>query len=179
MPAPADVTPSEYVAAPMRAALDGIVTRGAAAFGVVVAAACLPAMPVDEQFRVLTYHLLPALLGLYLVGQQVRHAFRARPDDPAAWQRAREMDSSEARLARLIALAVPAGCLLAGAAVLGPHLADPDDQARVLGVFLPLFVVLWLAVAFAWTDDCRRTISRAVVDCDQRFRAYWAGISSI
>lgn len=176
MPATRDATPGDYVAAPVRSALDGIVTRGVVAFVLIVLAVGVTLLPIDESVRLVSYHALPALLAVYLLAHQVVHVFRSGTDDPDAWQRARDVDASDTMFARIITFAVPAGTLLAGAALLCPHLADPDDRARVLGVFLPLFALLWIGVTFAWTDECRSRLARAAADSDRRFRAYWAGI---
>lgn len=161
----------------MRSALDGIVVKGALVFLGAVVAVVVTVVPVPHGFRIWTYHILPGALALYLLSRVVWRPFRKRPsDDGAAWERARELDPTDTVFARFMTLAVPAGMLLAGAALLCPHLADPDDRARVLGVFLPLFAILWICVTFAWTDECRARLARAAVDCDGRFRAYWAGI---
>ncbi len=170
-------TPVEYVAEPMRLALDGIVAKGTLVFAGAAIAVAVTIMPVDRGVRILTYHVLPGLLAHYVLSRFIPAPGRRHvAPDSAAWDRARELDPSDTRFARVIQLIVPAGTLLAGAALLCPHLADPDDQARVLGVFLPLFVLLWVGVTFAWIDECRGRLAAAAADSDRRFRAYWAGI---
>jgi hypothetical protein len=174
-----DANPAETVTAPVRAALDAIIFRGVLAFVLVVLAVLPPDIPIrDRGLRIVAYHGLPAILGLYLLVQLVRHARKANADDDDAWVRARDLAPRDVLFARAMSFVVPVATLVAGIVLLWPHIQEPEDRTRVVMFFVPLFGLLWTATAIAWFDECRQRLSSAASDSDRRFRAYWAGLAS-
>lgn len=170
-------TEADFVAAPVRRALDAIVLRAVGAFALAVFAVVVAALPMaDEGLHHLAYHLLPALLGGWIV---VRFVVALRtPSAPArAWDRAAELEPSEVGFARRVAAVMPLGVLFAGITLLAPHATDPEHTAQVLVVFVPMFALLWFGATLAWSDFCREQLDRATRESDGRFRDYWASLA--
>jgi hypothetical protein len=92
------------------------------------------------------------------------------------WDRARAVDAWSARLAQVLALAVPLAWLVGGVAILVRHGAELHGHAPTLGLWLPLSAALWIFATFSWVDACRDRIAAGLEESDRKFRAYWRDV---
>jgi hypothetical protein len=172
--------PRALVEAPVRRELGWLVIRGISLVGVVAALAVLPAV---ARLDVPTRDGLPALATLvllgYTAGSHLQRVVRGRvPEDEraSAWDRASEVDASDALLARWVAWWVPVALFVALGLSLWPHMTDPNPALACAWVVLalPPVAVAWLIACSTWQDACRDGLARAGSESQARFRRYWS-----
>jgi hypothetical protein len=170
--------PRSDVLAPVRAALGFLILRGAASFAVAVIAVIATLAHVTGVLQTLTSLLLPGVLVFVLLARGVHVVLtrKVHSDGTRAWQRARELDSSETMLAGVMAIAVPIAWLTGSTAILVRHLAEPALRAAVASLYAPVLLLVVLAATYAWAGDCRERLAIALAESDRRFRTYWAEV---
>lgn len=171
-PASQSPDPSAVVEAPIRGALDAIVVRGTVAFALAVGVVIGSFNP---DFHPFAHVALPLAVAAYLAIRLVIRLTRPGVDPSGAWRTAQTVAPGAARLAKLVAVAVPFGAALA-AWSLALHHIDAPDRPVLVGFVAPMYVLLWLAASGAWLDECRDRLARAELESRDRFRMYWARI---
>ncbi len=164
------------VSEPVSRALDTLILVAAASFGLSVLAVLATVAALESQVDAIAHAALPGLMGAVVV---VRGLYvlvrrpRARDD---AWDRARAVSRVDARLAEILAFAVPIAWLVGCVGILVRHGSGLHGFAAVLGIWLPLAAALWIFATFAWVDACKERIASAVDESDRRYRQYWRDI---
>jgi hypothetical protein len=162
---------------PVARALDTVIVAAAATFAASVAAVVFTVLSADWAIHEVGHFAVPALMVAVVLVRIVQYA-RRRPSAPdAAWDAARAVSASDARLARLLAHAVPIAWLVGSGSILVRHGPHHVGAGLVIGAWLPLVAFLWIAATFAWHDACRDRIATGIEASERRFRDYWRDVA--
>ncbi|HEU4572028.1 MAG TPA: hypothetical protein VFR93_05030, partial [Candidatus Limnocylindrales bacterium] len=178
---PTDDADRASVQAPLRRALDRIVTWGAIGYGLAAAAVALPALaPVPPVVGDAAHLALPLLVLCHLAIRTALRLAHGAPTDAAstvAWAEARSVDPGTAVLARVVVGAGSGGLLLAGFVLVAPHLTGPGAGAYV-ALYVPVLVALWAVATVCLVEGARDRIAYGVEESDRRLRGYWSRVSA-
>lgn len=168
--------PRDWATEPLRRALDGILYRWVALFGLPVVAAAIHATGggkgwIDPFIHVGLGAFLVGFIGVHLLGRLWRR--RGTPD---GWQQAEEVDHGTVTVARLIGWTVMIGASLALIAPLGT-LADPKQFGMEVLLWFPLLFPLYCLAVWVTLDCARDRLGRAVEESRRRFHQYWHDIA--
>jgi hypothetical protein len=168
--------PSYWATEPLRCALDAIVYRWVALFGLPVVAAVIHATGGGKGWLDPFIHagqgaFLVGFIGVHLLGRLWR-----RHGSPGGWQQAVEVDRGTVTVARLIGWTVMIGTGLALIAPLGT-LADPKQFGMEVLLWFPLLFPLYCLAVWVTIDCARDRLGRAVEESQRRFHQYWRDIA--
>jgi hypothetical protein len=174
--------PRRLVEAPVRRELTWLEVRGIAFVAIVAALTGCPLVcALDVCARDGLAMVAPVILLGYAGLMHGRRILQgAVPVDAraAAWTRAREIDTADATLGRLVSAWVPIGLFVTLVVLLWPHITDANPALACAWVVigLPPIVVAWLLASSTWLDACREDLVRAEGESDRLFRCYWANV---
>ena len=171
--------PRSFIAAPVVAALNGIVVRALIGLSVVAASASAPLiLRLDLPFHTAFHFFLPVAWVVYAALTAAILILRPPPREADVWGRATEVDSSLVRFARRVSALMMVGWLASVAVVLvHHHLTSPREIFVTVGIIIPLTVASWLLAVLAWSGWCRASLARAEQDAADRLRRYWTGVA--
>lgn len=167
--------PRSTVAAPVLAALQGIIARALFGLLVVACAALLPlGLRLEPSVHETLHFLIPAGWIAYAALTGVLLLVRRPPDQAEVWERAAWIDPDLTRLAKLSSNLMLSGWLGILATVLvHHHLSSARDVFISAGIIIPLTLAAWILAAVAWSASCRATLARAEHEAAHRLRQYW------
>jgi hypothetical protein len=165
------------VSAPLRSALDRIVTIGyALACAVVFVPAICPLSPPAHEAAHLA---LPALVVVHLAVRTLLRLLDGRPRDEdvaRAWDEARAFDGQTTLVAVVVVTVGSIGLLLALLATVVPKLAEPGQLGVYAAVYIPVLGALWVLATISFAHGARDRLASALAESDRRLREYWAAV---
>lgn len=170
--------PRSTVAAPVLAALQGIIARALFGLLLVACAALLPlGLRLEPSIHETLHFLIPASWVAYAALAGILLLVRRAPTDAEVWERAALIDPDLTRLAKLSSNLMLTGWLGILATVLAHHhLSSARDAFIAAGIISPLTLAAWILAALAWTASCRASLARAEDEAAHRLREYWHGL---
>ena len=168
--------PRTWAAEPLRRALDAILYRWLALFGLPVAAAMAHAVGASREWVDTLVHVglgafLVGFIGVHLVGRLWR-----RHGAPDGWQQARAADRGTVAVARTIGWVVLLGAALALVAPLG-SVSDPRQFGMEVLLWFPILFPMYCLAVWCTIDCARDRLGRAADESRQRFRDYWRDLA--
>jgi hypothetical protein len=164
--------PGTWATEPMRRALDGILYRWVALFGLPVLAAILHAIGASHEWLDTLVHVgLAAFLVGFIVVHLVGRIWR-RHGAPDGWTQAAEADRGTVAVARVVGWTVVIGAGLAIIAPLG-SLGDAKQFGMEILLWFPLLFPLYCLAAWCTIDCARDRLGRAASESRQRLQDYW------
>jgi len=171
----------DTVRAPLRAALDRIITWGAVGYALAAVVVAVPALcPLPPDLHEAAHVALPVLVVAHLV---VRTAIRVAAGPPsgeatrAAWAEARAFDRSTTLVAAVVVAAGSIGLLLALFVLVVPHVTNAAEAGLYAAVWIPLLGVIWALATVSIVEGARDRLAYAVEESDRRLRAYWTAVA--
>lgn len=174
---PSSVDPAQEVAQPVARALDSLIVGAAASFAFSVAAVLTAVLTPEGPLHEVSHFALVGVMGVMLAARGVHMLRRDRISEADAWARAGAVHRSDARLARVLTVAVPLAWLAGGVTIIVNHLAVLHGPGLLLGVWLPVAASVWVLATFAWHDFCSDRIAAALAESDRRYREYWRNLA--
>jgi hypothetical protein len=169
--------PAEVVSQPVARALDTLIVGAAASFVLSVTAVLTAVLSPDGPLHEVAHFALVGVMGAILIARGI-HVFRREPPGAHdAWARAGAVHASDARLARILIVAVPLAWLVGGLTIIVHHIGVLHGPGLVIGVWLPVAAAAWIMASFAWHDFCRDRIAAALDESDRKYREYWLNVA--
>jgi hypothetical protein len=168
--------PRAWAEEPLRRALDAILYRWLALFGLPVLAAVVHAIAAGRAWLDTLVHVgigacLVGFIGVHLVGRIWR-----RHGAPDGWDEARGADRGTVAVAHGIGWVVLVGAALALVAPLGT-LADPERFGMEVLLWFPLLFPLYCLAVWCTIDCAHDRLGRAADESRQRLHAYWREVA--
>jgi hypothetical protein len=168
--------PRSWAAEPLRRALDAILYRWIALFGLAVVAAVAHVVGASREWVDTAVHMglgafLLGFIGLHLVGRVWR-----RHGSADGWRQARDADRGTVAVARTVGWVVLVGAAMALVSPLGT-LADPKQFGMEILLWFPILFPLYCLAAWCTIDCARDRLGRAAEESRQRFRDYWRDLA--
>lgn len=168
--------PRTWATEPLRRALDGILYRWVALFGLPIVAAVLHAVGASRDWVDTLVHVglgafLLGFIGVHVVGRIWR-----RHGAPDGWAQATEADRGTVAVARVVGWTVVIGAALALIAPLG-SLSDARAFGMEILLWFPLLFPLYCLAVWCTIDCARDRLGRAADESRQRFHDYWRDIA--
>lgn len=168
--------PQAWASEPLRRALDAVLYRWIALFGLPVVAALAHALNGGaEPLNSLVHVGLPAILigfiGVHLVGLLWRD--RGAPD---GWRQAASADHATVVVTRSVGWVALMGAALAMIAPLGT-LSDPRAFALEVLLWFPLLFPLYCLAVWITLECARHRLGRAAEESKRRFQEYWRDVA--
>jgi hypothetical protein len=168
------------VHAPLRSALDRIVTLGAIGYALACALVFVPAIcPLSPTAHEAAHLALPALVVAHLVVRTLLRLVDGRPRDEdvdRAWAQARSVDRQTTLIAILVVTVGSIGLLLALLVMVEPHLAQPGQLGVYAAVYIPILGALWVLATVSFAHGARDRLAAALAESDRHLREYWAAV---
>lgn len=168
--------PRAWAVEPLRRALDAILYRWIALFGLPVVAAVAHVVGASREWVDTLVHIglgafLLGYIGVHLVGKLWR-----RHGAPDGWQQAQQADRGTVAVARTVGWVVLFGAALALVSPLG-SMADPKQFGMEVLLWFPLLFPLYCLAVWCTIDCARDRLGRAAEESRRRFRDYWRDLA--
>jgi hypothetical protein len=168
--------PRAWAEEPLRRALDAILYRWLALFGLPVTAAVVHAIGAERAWldglvHVGTGAFLAGFISVHLLGRIWR-----RHGAADGWAEARSADRGTVAVAHGIGWVVLVGAALALIAPLGT-LADPKRFGMEVLLWFPILFPLYCLAVWCTIDCARDRLGRAAEESRQRLHDYWRDVA--